>query len=338
MSHNTTDQRPDKTPRPNEKTGSPAAPVSPWGLFSAAMMLVGVGTVAGFFGRFWWPLGLASELRLVWLEAGVAAVVVYGLGRRKMQCGLAVLVVLANGAVIGPCCFDPRDADLGGPGLRLMVANVHTQNRAFDRLLALVRSEQPDLVVLEEVNQDWIHALAPLRQEYRYHVEQPRDDNFGIALYSRRPLKRREIVYLGDAEVPSVVATVELGGQPIQVLATHPLPPIGDMYWRLRNRQLRRAAEFARGLPGAVVVLGDLNTTPWSYYFRRFLADSDLRDSRRGFGLQISWPSWCPWLGIPIDHCLVSESIAVRQRHVGQDIGSDHYPIVVDIVADMASP
>ena len=93
-------------------------------------------------------------------------------------------------------------------------------------------------------------------------------------------------------------------------------------------------AGVARGLPEPVLVLGDLNASPWSSHFRRFLRDSGLRDSAQGRGVQPTWPAGMPWLWIPIDHCLHSPQLQVVARHVGPNLGSDHYPVVVDFVVN----
>lgn len=77
--------------------------------------------------------------------------------------------------------------------------------------------------------------------------------------------------------------------------------------------------------------MGDFNMTPWSPKFRQLVADSHLRDTVRGFGLQPTWPAGAPQFWIPIDHVLVSPDILVVDRRVGPDLGSDHYPVIVDI-------
>ena len=55
-----------------------------------------------------------------------------------------------------------------------------------------------------------------------------------------------------------------------------------------------------------------------------------LRDSSRGMGLQPTWPADIPLLWIPIDHCLYSDGIEIRGRRTGPDVGSDHFPLIVD--------
>ena len=114
-------------------------------------------------------------------------------------------------------------------------------------------------------------------------------------------------------------------------MGTHPLPPIGRNA-AIRNEQLSAVADWVAGMHGPVVVAGDLNTTPWSPYFREFLKRSGMRDSRRGFGVQATWPDNLGSAGIPIDHALVSDGVYVQDRRVGLPFGSDHRPIIVDLI------
>ena len=71
-------------------------------------------------------------------------------------------------------------------------------------------------------------------------------------------------------------------------------------------------------------ILGDLNVSPWSPHFGGLLRES-------GRGVQATWPTNLAPMRIPIDHCLVSPDVSVVGRRVGPDVGSDHFPIVVDV-------
>jgi endonuclease/exonuclease/phosphatase (EEP) superfamily protein YafD len=56
-----------------------------------------------------------------------------------------------------------------------------------------------------------------------------------------------------------------------------------------------------------------------------------LRDTRAGFGIQASWPTQIPPLGIPLDHCLVSPELVVLDRRLGPAVGSDHRPVILEL-------
>jgi endonuclease/exonuclease/phosphatase (EEP) superfamily protein YafD len=99
---------------------------------------------------------------------------------------------------------------------------------------------------------------------------------------------------------------------------------------RQRNQQLQTIASFLRPKTNPVLLLGDLNISPWSYYFEQLLTQANLRNSAYGWGVMPSWPVAFPALLIPIDHCLVSEGITIHQRRNGSAVGSDHYPVIVD--------
>ena len=101
---------------------------------------------------------------------------------------------------------------------------------------------------------------------------------------------------------------------------------------RMRDQQLAIIADALRRLDEPVLLLGDLNVSPWSYHFKRLLRQSGLRDGTLGKGFQPTWPTSLLPLLIPIDHCLYSLGIHVVYRIVGKDVGSDHYPVVVDFV------
>ena len=155
-------------------------------------------------------------------------------------------------------------------------------------------------------------------------------DNFGIALYARAPLEG-SIEELGST-LPSVVARVTVGDARLGILLIHPPPPVNRSALAEQVEELDAVADRARQMAGPVVIMGDFNATPWSRPFRRVVARSGLCDSRSGFGIEASFPAAAAIVRIPIDHVLVSCSIGVRDRHIERDVGSDHLPVVIDLV------
>ena len=212
-----------------------------------------------------------------------------------------------------------------------MLLNVNTANQRSDLVKNLLREKNPDLVVLEEVDQRWLAELNELAGIYPHAVTAPREDNFGIALFSKRPLLNAEVIYLGQAEVPSVVAELDVGEQRVTILGTHPLPPGSREDARLRNVQLSTISKFLASRRKSVVVLGDLNVTPWSVHFKHLLDGTGLIDSSQGGGIHPTWPANFFPLRIPIDHCLVSPEVNVVSKQVGRNVGSDHLPLTVEL-------
>ncbi len=77
---------------------------------------------------------------------------------------------------------------------------------------------------------------------------------------------------------------------------------------------------------------GDFNSTPWSWPVRRLLSSTDLLNSQVGFGLQPSFSAETNLLlRVPIDHLFHSPALEVTDRQLGPPLGSDHFPLIVDL-------
>lgn len=291
-----------------------------------------LATVTGFLGRLWWVLELTSHFRLH-LALSLGAIAVAWAVRRRWRMAVLCGVGAAVNAVLVLFLLWPggKGAATAGPRLRLVAINVHTANERSDLVLEFLRRADADVVLLMEVSERWMNALESLRTNHRHVIAEPREDNFGIALFSRLPLTNSEVVEFGKAEVPSIAATIEVGRQNVFLLGTHPLPPGSAENARLRNEQFREIAARVRRCAMPAIVLGDLNSTPWSPYFSDLLRDSRLKNTSQGRGLFGSWPAWLPFARIPLDNCLVSASIRVINRQLGPRVGGDHLPVVLDV-------
>jgi endonuclease/exonuclease/phosphatase (EEP) superfamily protein YafD len=243
---------------------------------------------------------------------------------------LAVIATLLHmlPVVADPGAHSSADAGDGTP-VRVLVVNVHTSNRAFDLVRQLIADENPDVLGLVEVDHRWLAELAPVLASFPGRIEQPRGDNFGIALYARAPLTG-EVVELGSS-LPSIAAELSIANARLAVIVTHPLPPVSGAAVDQMSEQFDAVAERARSMRPPVLVMGDFNATPWSRPFVRLVERTGLCDSRAGFGLHASFPASSRLLRIPIDHVLASCSVHVRDRRIGRDVGSDHLPVIVDL-------
>jgi endonuclease/exonuclease/phosphatase (EEP) superfamily protein YafD len=99
------------------------------------------------------------------------------------------------------------------------------------------------------------------------------------------------------------------------------------------SRQAGQAGLFAKFLdretPGDLIVMGDLNSAPWSRVQRAFRAKTGL-DNQAGWAT--SWPSFLPWpLRLPIDHVLARGHLVVTKFEAGPRTDSDHFPVIAEI-------
>lgn len=312
--------------------------IKPWGLLMAFGVVACVSTALGFLGRFFWVFDLFSHFRVQYMLGLFVLGVFMLVGRRRKTAGVFLILACVNAGVLLPLYFGKQSPLVEStPIVRVMLLNVNTHSGNPEQVRKVVLAAEPDILVLQEISESWMSDLAWLTNSHPHSLAQPREDNFGIGLFSKLPIVEAEAVYIGDSDVPSILATIRTAPTNLRVIATHPLPPVSQDYSQWRNEQLEQLPDYVRS-PFPVLLLGDLNVTPWNYYFRRLLARSGLRDSAKGYGVQPTWPNFTPFLRIPIDHCLHSEDIMIVDRQIGEDVSSDHYPLIVDFVIQEEGP
>jgi endonuclease/exonuclease/phosphatase (EEP) superfamily protein YafD len=277
-------------------------------------------------------LELTTHFRLQYLFGGLFTLILYSFAKRKVEIFLCLFCIGLNAIDIIPWHFSAAQPNSGQP-LRVIVANVLTSNKRYNDFIQFVQQENPDAIVIMEIDETWQKQLQPLKQILPYSIEEPSSDNFGIALFSKFPLQNPVTHYWAEGAyaVPSLTANISINQKPITLVATHPLPPLKSDYFMYRNQHMIDMANYVKKLENPTIVMGDLNMSMWSPNFRQFIKTTGMKSTRQGFGVQPSWPVDSPFLLIPIDHCLVSSDLAVKHNRIGSDIGSDHYPLIADI-------
>lgn len=314
----------------SQKAGRLArAIVSRYAVLAAAGALV--GGISPLVARWHFLLELGTHFMALYAIAAAAALVILAALRAWRCAAVALAALLATGAQVAPYFgASATAAATDGTRLRVMEVNVLTSNRNHDAFLAMVRAEQPDVIAVLEISAVWVEILRELSDLYPHKWVEPQEDNFGIGLLSRLPLKNSEVF---DFEgVPAIRADVEVEGRVVHVFAVHTLPPVRSQYASIRNQQLKRLSELVSEVDGPVIVVGDLNATMWSPYFRSLCRDSGLKDVRKGRGIVPSWPTQFAPVMIPIDHGLYSETLEVTGLRRGTAFGSDHLPLIVDFI------
>lgn len=216
--------------------------------------------------------------------------------------------------------------------VRLLIANVLQDNRDSARLLSRVEEADPDIVLLTEIDGRWAREVARLAETHPHTILEPRDNTYGIGLYSRLPLAGGEVRHLLDEAIPSIRTQVTLpDGAAFTLWAVHPTPPRPGDDTAERDAELLVVAKEVAASSGPAIVTGDLNDVAWSETTSLFQRISGLLDPRVGRGFYATFNANWPLLRWPLDHLFASRDWTLGEfRRLGP-IGSDHFPILVEL-------
>jgi endonuclease/exonuclease/phosphatase (EEP) superfamily protein YafD len=304
----------------------------------AVLLPVGGVSAIGLVVNVGWPLELFPHFAIQCAAAQVLAILVFALRRKRLPALLGLSTLLIIVAPIARYYLAMPILPTAPYSLRVMTLNVDSRNARSELARHAIVAETPDVIFLSEASAQWISALPALRKIYPFEVGDMSDPKSAVLLLSRFPLQDAEVHRLEPGGDPPAISArlctdrERTDGPCLTVIGIHAAAPITRARAEARDAVFRVAADLLAGRhDGRAVLLGDLNATPWSPAFRRLLGATSLRDSGIGFGLHPTWGSRSLLFGQPIDHVLVDQGITVVDRRVGGDVGSDHYPLVVDL-------
>lgn len=302
---------------------------------------------------------------LLWLAAGAVALVAVatrpagpvpggGWFGPALTAAVSVAVLVATAAVATQDRAAPPVAGDGYP-VRVMTYNLRMGygtdgHVSLERLAEVIRSQQPDIVALNEVDRGWLTTGAidvlPVLADavgLPYVFAPAADAVWGNALLSRYPIRDVQVdaLYRGDTAMrrSALSAVVDVGGdRPLGVVVTHLHHVRGETEPRLR--QAERIATIAQELQVSgfpVVVMGDMNAEPGADELQ------PLEDQLVNATVPVGPPSEHEEdeVGTPtfpstdpvraIDHIYVSEPLTTSDLVVPESTASDHLGVAVTL-------
>lgn len=218
--------------------------------------------------------------------------------------------------------------------IAVVFANVMMTNRNSDELLAIIREEDPDIVLAVETDGWWERELDVLAETHAHVVRQPQNNTYGMLLYSRLELVKPKVEFLIEADVPSIHALVKLrDGTLVELHCLHPRPPAPQEAEdaKPRDAELILVARSLRGRDVPAIVLGDLNDVAWSRTSYEFQDISGLLDPRVGRGFYHTFHARYPVLRYPLDHCFHTRHFRLVRFKRLRKFGSDHFPVGIEL-------
>jgi vancomycin resistance protein VanJ len=225
---------------------------------------------------------------------------------------------------------------------RTMSFNVLFNNQKYQKIVQSIRSSNPDIIGLQEVQSHHMGELKQALPEYPYSAFHPAPKFHNIAIFSRFPIE--SIIILPERSIERGMSVViKMPGRSVTVIVAHltpnyvPAVPREQYPKLLQERYDRRIVEIdyllqlVRRNPQPSIVLCDCNLTDTSQAYPQMangLSDS-FAQAGWGFGHTFQGEDW----KIPLqrlDYIWYTNNLNAIDSYVGQDGGSDHLPLLSD--------
>ncbi|MCK4841017.1 MAG: endonuclease/exonuclease/phosphatase family protein, partial [Methylococcales bacterium] len=297
-----------------------------------------------YLGEYYFRFGLLSHFRLQYLVLFLASSSFFIIFFNKKWLLLSLLGLLFN-AIPVLSIYLPTETDSTEKNneVSLLLTNVLSSNQSYAALLNKIEQKQADIIVVLELTPQWAYELRAIDKTYPYQKLIPQRSNFGVGLYSKYPLEDITVIDFASNGIPSISANIRFNRKQLNIIATHPIPPLNKSFAEQQKRHLENLAHFTQSRKSItrstdttlVLVAADLNSTQWSPLYRKFMNSSGLKNTRQGKGIYPSWPVGEGIFGyllqIPLDHVLVSKNIHTQKFEKLESISSDHFPIYIEL-------
>ena len=233
--------------------------------------------------------------------------------------------------------------------IRLMTFNTGL-SEDYKNIHRSILIENPDVILFQEVSSKMHGELKNLKKDFPYDAgyNQPLE-HFSSIIFSKYPLKNNKII-----KNHAVVTNLIFEEKELTIIGIHlfaPLngistkiiyelfyknlskPPIDPDQFKLAKKQMEYLKNLIGNSNKDLILMGDLNMTTTSKRFTNFLKETNLYTYNSYKNLTPTWPTYVPsFLGIQIDHVLFTKNFKVLGKKVTNHFGSDHRPLIVDLV------
>jgi len=235
---------------------------------------------------------------------------------------------------------------------KILTQNVFGQNYEMPKLANMIETQDPDIIAFQEYFREQRSVLHPLiKDKYPFFLICTGGKRENIAIYSKMEfeINSEDNCNLDDGRVSRIIAKFKgKDNREFIVITTHLDWPLQiskfndgknifeglDLSIARKRDQISDLSNRLKKIETPYLIVGDLNSTSWSYQLKKFAKKNDLSLRTTGFltypnrlHLAGKWRNVLPFLSL--DHILSDENINVHKIKKGEPAGSDHNPIIM---------
>ncbi len=332
--------------------------------FSGLVALTSL-SIAAFLGFASPILDALNHFQPIWFAGTFVGLLLGPVVFRKSAWRSTVIALAATGFLASAVIVVPEIVSswltrpaihLDRPVIKLMDRNLFGQNDQMPEVAKAIEQENPDIITFQEYFTEQRNDLHPLiAQKYPFFVRCSGRKRAFLAIYSKTPFVLAPQTLCptrfspGNDDIARLVARFkDKSGQEFTVVTTQLNWPIqinplfrnglsiSERLTGTYERKTREWRELARAIDairGPLILVGDFNSTPWSYAMARFESETGLKRQTRNLA---TYPKLLYWAGrwretlpvLPIDHLFSRGNIGVFDVVTGNPAGSDHLPLI----------
>lgn len=193
----------------------------------------------------------------------------------------------------------------------------------YENISRRLQASKADILNIQELTPDWALVLHDgLSEEYPYRAEMNRIDPYGMAIYSKYPIRKTDTLVYRDTllnyEIPLLKLQLDIEGRAMNFISCHILP-------RLNTSDFNKVQQFLDSVTVWVtdgdtlpkLIAGDFNLSPWDFSLQQLIGDARLNLSQREPHLFIQ----------PFEHILYSSPIRCTKLEEVRTLGGLHLGI-----------
>jgi vancomycin resistance protein VanJ len=285
-----------------------------------------------------WPqFGVLEDISpaALLLSLGIFSIALAQRAGPLLLCAAAIAVVPPALRVVPEFAHPAAQAgESSSSQLTIVTINLWTANSNRDAVRALIEHERPHIIIVQEAAGAWKPFLEALAPDYQLQAGCRDGSDCNVAVLSRFELVEQIAPPTHAAASIRVQLPPELGGDVMEIVGVHLTRPHNGY---VEAQQINELNALNRNLGPRAIVAGDFNMTPWSRALWR--VEDVLGPTRRTHAV-FTWPSPArrsqrfggiasPLALAPIDHVFAGAGWATVSVERGNDVGSDHYPVIV---------